>query len=330
VRGRRRCGSRLGEHRVRPVVDRGPVDIVFGRGGVRGIALAGAAAAFEERGYRFERVAGISAGGVVAALVASGYRAWEIRRVVWELDYSGMRRRSGLGRLPALGPAVTLLTRLGLYDGDALLDVFRALLAAKGVYTFGDLATDGSDSGSYRLRVVAVDVTRGRVIVLPDDAADYGVDPAQLEVALALRMTTSVPFYFQPVRFGSPPSLVVDGGLIAGIPFAVLENGDRARPTFGVQAGPGEMRRRTDGIRSPVSLLVASYYTALAANERCNRGPADAARTIEIECGGVGAVDFDIDDARKARLYEAGRGATDLFLARWAAPITGPRARRTS
>lgn len=305
------------------------VQVVFGRGGVRGIALAGAAAAFEEQGYRMERVAGVSAGALVAALVAAGYRAPEIRRIVGELDYAGLRDASGYGRLPLVGPVLTLFTRMGLYGGDALLETFRELLAARGVRTFGDLRAMGGGParcgrhGSYRLRVVAADVTRRRLIVLPDDASDYGIAPDTLDVALALRMSASVPFYFEPVRFGAdPPSLVVDGGLLASIPFALLDDGLGQGPMVGVEAGPGERRRlRHHEIRGPLALLAASYYTALAANGRCNRSAIDAARTVDIDCGDVGAVDFGIDGRRQAQLFDAGRSATLAFLARSPEPL---------
>lgn len=293
--------------------------VFFGRGGIRGIALAGAAAAFEERGYRLSRVAGVSAGALVAALVAAGYRAAEIRDVVWRLDYRGMRSARGLGRLPGLGPLLAVLTRLGLYDGDALLAAFRSLLAAKDVRTFGDLRSADRTRGSpWPLKIIAADVTRGRVIVLPDDAPDYGVEPDALEVAVALRMSASVPFFFEPVRFGSRPrtSLVVDGGLLLRIPFALIEAGVPGDdPVFGVQAIPGEEHRARGPIRGPLSLLAATYNTALAANELCARSPDDAARTIDIDCGAVRAVDFGISDVQKAALYDAGRTATLAFLA---------------
>ena len=49
------------------------IDGVFEGGGVRGIALAGAAAATLDRGYSFHRAVGTSAGALVAALLVSGY-----------------------------------------------------------------------------------------------------------------------------------------------------------------------------------------------------------------------------------------------------------------
>src|SRR5215218_658991 len=47
-------------------------DLVLAGGGVKGIAHVGVLSVLHERGYRFERAAGTSAGAIVAALVAAG------------------------------------------------------------------------------------------------------------------------------------------------------------------------------------------------------------------------------------------------------------------
>lgn len=291
------------------------VEVIFGRGGVRGIALAGAAAAFEERGYRIERAAGTSAGAMVAALVAAGYRAREIRQIVWQLDYPGMCDARGCGQLPGVGPVLALLTNLGMYRGDALLKTFRRLLAARGVRTFGDLRSDGG-RGGFRLRVVATDLTRRRTIILPDDAAEYGVAPADVEVAAALRMSASVPFFFEPVRFGQPDraSLVVDGGLRAGLPFDLLDQvRDSDVPVFGIHTHKGA-REGGGGrdIRGAWSFLRAAFYTTVAVNDRSSQ---NARQTLDIDCGPIRSIDFGLDDAQKAMLYRAGLSAARVFLA---------------
>lgn len=53
------------------------VDAVFEGGGVKGIALIGAAAVIEASGYQFYNLAGTSAGAIVAALLGAGYTAAE-------------------------------------------------------------------------------------------------------------------------------------------------------------------------------------------------------------------------------------------------------------
>ena len=45
-------------------------DAIFEGGGVRGISFVGAVSCLEDRGYEFHRLAGTSAGAVMAALLA--------------------------------------------------------------------------------------------------------------------------------------------------------------------------------------------------------------------------------------------------------------------
>ena len=55
-------------------------DIVLEGGGVKGIALVGAISVLAERGYRFERVAGTSAGAIVGALIAADIKPTELHQ----------------------------------------------------------------------------------------------------------------------------------------------------------------------------------------------------------------------------------------------------------
>ena len=59
-------------------------DAVFMGGGVRGIALAGAVKGFNAAGYEFRRVAGTSAGAIIAALIAAGYKGDELECIFLE------------------------------------------------------------------------------------------------------------------------------------------------------------------------------------------------------------------------------------------------------
>lgn len=292
------------------------VNLILGRGGVRGIGIAGAVCTLQEAGYRFDHVAGISSGAIVAALLAAGYDHGRLRRLVWTLDYGQLCDSSAFGRVPVVGPLWRLARQMGVYDGDVLLQTLRALLADRGVRTFDDLRR-GATGDRFRLQVLAADVTRCRMVVLPDDAVDYGIAAGDLEVALALRMSASVPFLYRPVRFGvaGAESLIVDGGLLAGIPFGLFDwSRDGGRPTLGVQAGPGLARRPGRAVRGPVSLLVASYYTALAVNEPTRRSDLEHSRTIDVDCGAIAATRFHLREREKEALFEAGRAAALAYL----------------
>jgi len=75
-------------------------DAVFEGGGVKGIGLVGAVAVTEDMGYEFCNVAGTSAGAIVAALVAAGYRASELRDIIRSLDYTQFKDEGLLDNIP--------------------------------------------------------------------------------------------------------------------------------------------------------------------------------------------------------------------------------------
>lgn len=90
-------------------------DAVFEGGGVKGIGLVGAIAVAEERGYQWVNIAGTSAGAIVAALLAAGYRAAEIKKIMADLDYNRFKDRSLLDRVPLVGPLASLIFEKGIY-----------------------------------------------------------------------------------------------------------------------------------------------------------------------------------------------------------------------
>ena len=79
-----------------------------------------------------------------------------------------------------------MLLDLGLYEGDRFLAWIREPLEAKGVRTFADLVHEEfADDLRYRsrLQVIASDVTKHELLVLPRDATKLGIDPDDLDVA---------------------------------------------------------------------------------------------------------------------------------------------------
>jgi NTE family protein len=190
------------------------VDAVFEGGGVKGIGLVGAVAATEARGFVFENVAGTSAGAIVAALVAAGYSAAELEREMKAVDYRKFRDKDLLDRIPVLGPALSLGFERGIYEGAYFERWLDGLLAEKGKRTFGDLVMpEYADDPRfrYKLQVIAADISRGKLLVLPRDIGDYGLEPDELGIARAVRM--SIPFFFEPVKLAE--SCIVDGGVLS-------------------------------------------------------------------------------------------------------------------
>lgn len=296
------------------------IDAVFEGGGVKAIGLLGAAEAVAAAGYRFVNLAGTSAGAIVAALLAAGYSAAAARRIMTRLNFASLADPGRFGRLAPIGHAVDFLLTGGVFKGDVLLDALRVLLARRGVRTFADLvlpAYAGDERYRYRLRVVAADISRGRKLVLPGDARDYGVAPEALDVALAVRMSASIPFFFVPARLGA--SAIVDGALLSNFPLELFGRGDeRGWHTFGFKlVRRAGVTPAPHAVRGPLSQLVAMCHTAVEAHDAYYLRDELFARTIAIDTLGVAATDFRLSAARKEELFRSGQRAAREFLRTW-------------
>src|SRR3712207_4906084 len=126
------------------------VDLVFEGGGLKGIGLVGAYSVLEEQGYTPQNMAGASAGAIVAALVAAGYTAAELRQIIMEFDFSDLKDRAWEDWLPLFPRTVSILKDRGIYEGEAFLKWMSGLLEAKGVRTFGDLVRRPEAEPLYR------------------------------------------------------------------------------------------------------------------------------------------------------------------------------------
>ncbi len=285
---------------------------VFEGGGVRGIGLIGTVCVFLEKGYRFDRVAGNSAGSIAAALVAGGYDAVELKDIMMSLDYSLFMDKDWRDRLP-FGMAYSLLAEEGIYEGKYLRDFVKEKLAKAPhpVRTFRDVK---EEDGSYRLQMIAADISRARLLVLPQDIADYGIDPDDLEVADAVRMSVSIPYFYEPVRLmhnDGTESFIVDGGIVCNFPAWIYDDDiEKGNPPVGFcLVDDGE----THPIHGVISMFAAIVETMLEARDK--RYIADEhLPTVRIPTLGVQTCDFNLSKKRQEELYLAGRNAATEYL----------------
>ena len=312
------------------------VDLVFEGGGVKGIGLVGAVAVLEEHGYVPKSLAGTSAGAIVATLLGAGYSAAELRDVIINLDFHQFEDRGLEDRIPVVGPPMSVLKDQGIFEGKAFLAWIRERLEAKNVRTFADLVdpeTADDPKYRYRVRVIASDLTGRELLALPQDAVKLGLVPDELDVAEAVRMSMSIPFFFEPVRVRNPQTgrehLIADGGVLSNFPVWLFDSdGDPEWPTFGlllVEPDPrtplGERlpppEARTSGVGGAVDYAKSLIHTMLEAHDRLYVEKAQYARTIPIKTLGVGTTEFDLSRERAEALYESGRRGAEEFLATW-------------
>jgi NTE family protein len=316
------------------------VDLVFEGGGVKGIGLAGAFGHLDQQGFRPQRVAGTSAGAITAALVAAGYRGDELRELVLDdMDF----RKFADGAHGQIGEGIELLRHKGLHPGRYFEGWMRERLQAKGITEFGQLQLPDAPTGDgelgHRLQVIASDVSSQRMLVLPRDARTHlATDPDEFEIAQAVRMSMSIPIFFDAVVYANPGDrhdehVIVDGGLLSNFPVWLFDTppGQLPRwPTFGLllvaprQSDPlvpmaGPAAPPADGKLSMIEFLLGIARTMMEAHDRLYVEQANYARTIPIDTLGVKTTQFSIDDDPdlKRRLYESGASAAADFLKTW-------------
>ena len=310
------------------------VDLVFEGGGLKGIALVGAYSVLEERGYRPQNVAGTSAGAIVAALLAAGYTAAELRQTIMECDFNSLKDRAGEDWLPIFPRIVSILKDRGIYEGKAFLEWMGGLLDKKGVRTFGDLVRrpEAEPRYRYKLQVMVSDLTEQRLLVLPKDAHLLGIeDPDELSVALAVRMSMSIPLFFEPVSFTNPETggehLIVDGGMLSNFPLWLFDAEKPQWPTIGVKFIEEDPRAPLaplgshGGVFEFVDYARSLVETMMEAHDRFYLEESDFDRTIAIDALGVGTTEFDLPEERAMDLYDSGRAGTEEFLThKWVGP----------
>jgi NTE family protein len=315
--------------------ERPKVDLVLEGGGVKGIGLVGAVLRLGQSGFVFPRLAGTSAGAIVASLVAAhqvaGKALSNLETIMASVDYAKFQDETTFERI-AGGPGeiAELLLHMGIAKGDYLVEWLGNELADLGVHTFADLAISESDDPGtglpagqrFRLVVHTSDISRGALVRLPWDYPQYGKDPAAMRVVDAVRASMSIPFFFRPVSFGTPAGKVtwVDGGMLSNFPITVFDRTDALPgrwPTWGVKlsARPAAMQvDRPAG--NDFELARSCLQTLLAGWDRYHLDDQNVTeRTIFVDTASVSSTNFAITQAEQAQLFTSGRSAATSYLA---------------
>jgi|SRR6516162_2526926 len=315
-----------------------PMDLVLSGGGVKFIGLVGAVVALMDAGYSIKRVSGVSAGSVVAAILAAASKGVQLTgEEIKELAFSvPLHKWRDSGPVPYLGAAWGLVRETSMYRGDEAYDWIRSELKNLGVTSFGDLVIDGDHLPAgprYKLVVTVADLTAAQLVRLPWDYQRlYGLDPDEQLVADAVRASMAIPFFYRPVKLtgaGGATSTLVDGGVLSNFPIDTFDRPDGKPPrwpTFGITVLP----RPSEGIGAVMpalkplrlfeqtALLESLLTTMLAGHDQTHLSkPWVAARAILVESANVGVLDFDSPKGRLEELYDNGYAAAELFLSTW-------------
>jgi NTE family protein len=289
------------------------IDGVFSGGGIKGFGLVGALQELEGRGFTFHRTAGTSAGSILAAFVAAGYTGKEMEKFFLDIDFSSLLdKRHGFLPIP-IAKWILLYWKLGLYKGEALERWIADKLAKRNVVTFKDIPPKS-------LRIITSDISNGKLVVLPDDLQNYGINPYTFPVAKAVRMSCSIPYFFEPVKLnvGKDTFLFVDGGVLSNFPMWLFNSDHvrKERPVIGLRLSTDEIWRPQE-VDNAVELFSALFKTMKDAHDARYISKKHVQNIVFIPTKGISAMDFNLNDEKKAELMNRGRLQTREFLKRW-------------
>jgi NTE family protein len=323
-------------------------NLVFEGGGVKGIAYVGALEVLDREGILkdVKRVAGTSAGAMMAVLVGLRYSAEEVRNILWKLNFKNFMDSSfGIVR-----DTTRLFNEYGWYKGD----YFRSLMAdyikqktGNGEMTFKQLA----NTKKYRdIYLVGADLSTGLTRMFS------ATDTPNVKVADAARISMSIPLFFASIKgVGGDDHTYVDGGLLDNYSIKTFDktnyisdknhirrteyydkfnkkksvqkdlNGNEYvynKETLGFRLDAKEdismYLTHTPTVRNKITSFFtytkALVTTLIDFQNNVHLHSDDWQRTVYIDTLGVRAIDFDISDSKKQKLVDSGRQYTEAYL----------------
>lgn len=307
-------------------------DGVFQGGGMKGLALIGALIGFAEHPRfsvkRWRSVAGTSAGAIVASLLATGHDIEDLERLMRAAPYPKFEDTGP----PVIGGLVNLVRHHGLAHGDYFHAWLDQQLDGATFASVKEPASGQDAGGTYRLRLIATDVTRHEMLVLPEDLKNYlrpggrePIEPDAFKIADAVRMSMSIPYFFQPIelvhRESGAASTIVDGGVLSNFPVWLFDVADRQpiRPTFGFRLIGGRgvgggLQKLIDHLGWPVELGTDIVHTATDAWDTRFMTHSTIVRTCPVDAGDVGTTDFHLSESQEQGLIDGGRRDGERFL----------------
>lgn len=351
------------------------VEFVQEGGGVLGVALIGYTYVLEQMGLRFFSLAGTSAGSINALLLASFGDISEPKsdKIIQVLanknlydfvdgdkdakDFvQALVDKAKILKLAWKGMQVidNLTEDLGLNPGDDFTNWLAGILKQNGIKTTRDLYNKfgkvpaglkirpgvkrGIDGLNPRFAVISADLTTETKVEFPQMRSLYWKNADEINPALFVRASMSVPYFFKPllienipqgpeaidnwcklVKFTGPvPKEVylVDGGIMSNFPIDIFHNVNSIPrlPTFGVRLGVD--RNEANKINSPVNLFGAMFNSLrhLHDYDFILKNPDYEMLVEHILIGDHNWLNFGLTDDAKVDLFRRGAVAAADFL----------------
>ena len=267
---------------------------LFGGGAVRGMAYIGTIRALEELGIEYDIIGGSSVGSIFAALVACGYKSYELENLFMKVNFDLFKDiHLGFGKGFALS------------KGEIFQDWINELLSNKVKHAKGSNVTFKDIEKT--LVVMTTNLTK----FCPQEFSEI-VTP-NFEVAQAIKISSSMPGLMAPYEYGD--SYLVDGDLQKASPMwrlsDTLKNSESRILEFRLEGDCSKDEK------SPISFIntIYSCVTDIATDFVTELyGQNDRYDCISINTGDIFFADFNLNKDARRNLINIGYNITmDYF-----------------
>lgn len=286
-------------------------------GGVRGYAYSLVPKALEEFDIlkNITKVAGSSAGAIMATLLALKYTPEKIHNKMRSLDFNQFRDTS----FTYFTPAYNLIFKSGLYSGKK----FELWMKEQINEVTGNPNTTFSEL--YELTDMELVITGTSLTTKSVKYFSYKTTP-DMSVWLACRISISIPFFFMPIEYNG--EIYADGGILYNYPLWVFDNPDSyeyeaskidllSERTLGfklVSTGQCDFVSTMPKVFPIFNTFCMLFGTFLKFIDSSYVQKTYWDRTIGINTENVTTTEFNVDEDRKNRIVNNGYSNTRQYL----------------
>jgi len=271
-----------------------PKRLLFSGGGMRVIAYLGVLQVLEEESLlKYVReFCGVSAGALVATMMALGYSLEKIQRFCLEYDFTNVR---------SLEPDTMLqiTETFGIDSGEMLEKLIHKILKHK------NLPNDATFQQVPNLRIWASDLNSMTL-------TEFSIQKTpSISISFALRASMAFPLYYIPLQHPENGHILVDGAVFDNYPVLTFTQKEREE-TLGFIFESSKSPIEISDIFKYITLIIEGHYRPLYHNlieQHRNK-------TVVIPCGNFAVLHFEATIEEKKFLIECGRKAMLDFLNR--------------
>ena len=259
---------------------------LFGGGAIRGLAYVGAIRAMEELGVEYDIIGGSSVGSIIAALIAVGYKSYEIENIFMKINFDLFKDiHFGIGKPFAIS------------KGEIFMDWLNELLRNKLAcgtgkkITFNDIQKD--------LIIITTDIKHFK------NQEFSRKETPNFEVAQAIKVSSSMPGLMAPYEYKGCE--LVDGDLQKASPmWRLSENINSTESRILEYRLEGDYNKDE---KNPISFIntIYSCVTDVATDFVTEIfGQNDRYECITINTGDVFFADFNLDKESRRKIINLG------------------------